>query len=207
MARTRLRAEGDGMRPLARPTTLVATSFALLCAGVPAVALARANLVVSSVTEPPDLRPTRGHWRTTVTVSNQGSTTSSSVKLRVFLSRGRRFSRDDVARELPVSPSRLYPRMSSMRLLSRRVTVKIPRSIPERSYYVATCLATARVGSDTLRCHFSGQMMQVGSELPTGAIPGPAGPAGQPGAPGAVGPAGPVGPQGAPGIQIQSSTT
>jgi hypothetical protein len=203
LARERLRAEGDGMRPLSRSTTLVATSAALLCAGVPAVALARANLVVSSVTEPPDVRPTRGHWRTTVTVSNQGRTTSSSVKLRVFLSRGRRFSRDDVARELTVSPSMLYPRMSSMRLLSRRVTVTIPASIPERSYYVATCLATARVGSDTLRCHFSGQTMNVTSALATGTgtglgggIPGPPGPPGPAGADGPPGPIGPVGPKG-----------
>jgi hypothetical protein len=194
------------MRSLARPTTLVAASAALLCAGAPAAALARANLVVSSVTEPPDLRPTRGHWRTTATVSNQGSTTSSSVKLRVFLSRGRRFSRDDIARELTVSPSRRYPRMSSMRLLSRRVTVTIPASIPERSYYVVTCLTTARVGSDTLRCHFSGQMMRVGSALPTvtgGGIPGPPGP---PGPAGVEGPVGATGPKGE-AIQIASTTT
>lgn len=189
------------MRPLARPTTLVATSAALLCAGVPAVALARANLVVSSVTEPPDIRPSRGHWRTTVTVSNQARTTSSPVKLRVFLSRGRRFSRDDMARELTVTPFRLYPRMGSMRLLSRRVTLTIPPSIPQRSYYVATCLATARVGSDTLRCHFSGQLMRVGFATGTGiagGTPGPTGPAG---------PAGPPGPAGPKGDQIQSTTT
>jgi hypothetical protein len=192
----------------------VATSAVLLCAGVPAVALARANLVVSSVTEPPDLRPTRGHWRTTVTVSNQGSTTSSPVKLRVFLSRGRRFSRDDIARELTVSPSHRYPRMSSMRLLSRRVTATIPASIPERSYYVATCLATAPVGSDTLRCHFSGQMMRVGSPLRSGpgiaiggGIPGPPGPAGPAGDLGPAGPAGPAGPQGPKGLTGDAGTT
>jgi hypothetical protein len=194
-----LHAEWDGMRPLARPTTLVATSAALLCAGVPAVALARASLVVSQVTEPPDIRPSRGHWRTTVTVSNQGSTTASAVKLRVFLSRGRRFSRDDMTRELIVTPTRLYPRMSSMRMVSHRLTLTIPPSIPQRAYYVATCLATARVGSDTLRCHFSGQLMRVGSATGTiGAIPGPAGPAGPPGPPGPAGPK---------GDQIQSTTT
>jgi hypothetical protein len=216
------------MRLLAKPTTLVATSLALICAGVPAVALARANLVVSSVTEPPDLRPVRGHWRTTVTISNQGSTTASSTKLRMFLSRGRRFSRDDLPRELAITPAvfRLYPRMSSMRLLSRRLTVTIPASIPERDYYVVTCLATALVGTDTLKCHFSGQTMRVGKPLPTSTgtggttvivnspvpIPGPAGPAGATGAAGtagangANGATGPEGPAGPPGPQGPAGT-
>jgi len=203
----------DRMRLLAKPITLVAASAALLGVGVPAISIARGNVVVSSVTEPPDLRPVRGHWRTTVTVSNQGSTTSSGVKLRMFLSRGRRFSRDDLPRELTLTPAtiRSYPRMGSMRLLSRRITATIPASIPERSYYVVTCLSTARVGSDNLKCHFSGQTMRVGTALPTptqtgtgtgGGIPGPAGPAGPAGSAGSAGPAGgtgatgPVGPQG-----------
>lgn len=202
MAPSPLHAAADGMRPLARPTTIVATSAALLCAGLPAVAFARANLVVSSVTEPPDVRPTRGHWRTTVTVSNQGASTSSPTRLRVFLSRGRRFSRDDMARELVVTPRRVYPRLSSMRVLSRRVTLTIPTSIPQRAYYVTTCLATARVGSDTLRCHFSGQLVRIGSPTGIGASnTGPSGPAGPPGPPGPPGPAGPK------GDPIQSTTT
>jgi len=198
------------MRLLAKPTTVVATSLALVCAGVPAVAMARANLVVSSVTEPPDLRPVRGHWRTTVTISNQGSTTASATKLRMFLSTGRRFSRDDMPRELKITPAimRYYPRLSAMRLLSRRITVTIPPSIPERDYYVVTCVSTALIGTDTLKCHFSGQTMRVGTSLPTGAgsttvvatgpavVQGPPGPAGATGATGAQGPAGPAGPQG-----------
>jgi hypothetical protein len=125
----------------------------------------------------------------------------------MFLSSGRRFSRDDLPRELVLTPARVrrYPRMGSMRLLSRRVTATIPASIPERSYYVVTCLGTARIGTDTLKCHFSGQMMQVG--VPTTAakpVPGPAGPAGTngaAGATGAMGPAGPPGPPGPPGPQ------
>ena len=150
------------MRLLAKPTTLVAISLAALGIGIPAVALARAKVVVSSVTEPPDDRPTRGHWRTTITVSNQGNTTSAPTRVRMFLSTGRRFSSDDLSREMRVSPNRMYPRMGRMRIMSRRVTVRIPSSIPQRSYYVVTCLGTARVGSDNLKCHFSGQMMQVG---------------------------------------------
>jgi hypothetical protein len=198
------------MRLLAKPTTLVATSLALICAGVPAIALARASLVVSSVTEPPDQRPTRGHWRTTVTISNQGSTTATSTTLRMFLSRGRRFSRDDLPRELQITPAsvRYYPRMSSMRVLSRRLTATIPASIPERDYYVVTCLGTARIGTDTLKCHFSGQTMRVGKPVSTGGggttvvvspVPGPAGAAGATGATGtngAQGPPGPPGPEG-----------
>jgi hypothetical protein len=202
------------MRLRSKPTAVVAMSAALLGAGVPAIALARSKLVVSHVTEPPDSRPTRGLWRTTVTISNQGSTTSASGKLRMFLSKGRRFSRDDLPRELVVTPTKLrfYPRMGSMTLLPRRLTVTIPASMPQRSYYVVTCLATARIGSDSLSCHFSGQTMRVGTDE-TGAKggtvtvvgpPGPAGPAGPDGVTGAQGPetpgpAGPAGPQGPPG--------
>ena len=90
-----------------------------------------------------------------------------------------------------------------------RMTVTIPAAIPERSYYVVTCLSTARVNTDTLSCHFSGQTMRVGSGLvgrPTGTAPavgppGPAGPAGATGATGAQGPVtpGPQGPTGDPG--------
>src|SRR5215213_3555118 len=158
------------MRLLAIPTSLVAVAAAAaLGIAVPTVTHATGNVVVSSVTEPPDLRPTRGHWRTTVTVSNQSHRTSTPVQLRMFLSRGRRFSRDDLPRELTLTPAKIrrYPRMSSMRLLSRRVTATIPASIPERAYYVVTCLGTARVGTDTLQCHFSGQTMRVGAALPT----------------------------------------
>jgi hypothetical protein len=211
--------EWDRMRLLPKPTILVATSLALICAGAPAAAQAKADLVVSSVTEPPDLRPVRGHWRTTVTISNQGSTVAGATTLRMFLSRGRRFSRDDLPRELAITPAkvRAYPRMSSMRVLSRRLTATIPASIPERDYYVVTCLSTARVGTDTLKCHFSGQTMRVGKALPTATatntvvvatpvpVPGPAGPAGAAGATGAAGsagsqgPPGPQGPQGDPG--------
>ncbi len=190
------------MRLLAKSTSLVVLSAAVIGIGVPASTQATGNVVVSSVTEPPDLRPTRGHWRTTVTVSNQSHKTSSAVKLRMFLSRGRRFSRDDLARELNLRPTKTlaYPRMGSMRLLSRRVTARIPAAIPERSYYVVTCLNTARVGTDTLKCHFSGQTMRIGTALATptvtgaatgtgtgAAVPGPAGPAGPAGATGATG--------------------
>jgi hypothetical protein len=196
------------MRLRSKPTAVVAMSAALLGAGVPAIALARSKLVVSHVTEPPDSRPTRGLWRTTVTISNQGSTTSASGKLRMFLSKGRRFSRDDLPRELIVTPSKLrfYPRMSSMSLTPRRLTVTIPASMPERDYYVVTCLSTARVGSDSLSCHFSGQTMRVGADRPTVqtsviTVPGPPGPAGPDGAQGPVtpGPPGPPGDKGPPG--------
>jgi hypothetical protein len=220
MGRRRHGAEVTRMRLPTKPTSLVALSAAVLGVGVPAIAHATGNVVVSSVTEPPDLRPLRGHWRTTVTISNQGGTTSPAVRLRMFLSRGRRFSRDDVPRELVLSPLRIrfYPRMRSMRLLSRRLTATIPAAIPQRSYYVVTCLSTARIGTDTLKCHFSGQMMQVGSGVPStsatpatgtgtgGGIPGPAGANGANGATGAIGPAGPPGPPGPPGPQGPSGT-
>jgi hypothetical protein len=212
VGRERRGAEATRMRPLAKPMSLVALSAAVLGVGVPAIAHATGNVVVSSVTEPPDLRPARGHWRTTVTISNQGSTTSSTVRLRMFLSAGRRFSRDDVPRELVLSPKRIraYPRMRPMRLLSRRLTATIPAAIPQRSYYVVTCLSTARVGTDTLKCHFSGQMMQVGSSVPTTAAPGigatGGGIPGPPGANGATGPQGPAGPAGPPGPQGPSGT-
>jgi hypothetical protein len=213
----------DRMRLPAKPTSLLAVSAALLGVGVPAIAIARGNVVVSSVTEPPDTRPTRGHWRTTITVSNQGRSTASSVRVRMFLSTGRRFSRDDIPRELRMTPAsvRLYPRMGAMRVMSRRVTATIPASIPSRSYYVVTCLSTARVGSDNLKCHFSGQMMKVESGSPTGpgtgtgtgngtpgtgpgtgtgvGPAGPAGPAGANGSTGATGATGPAGPPGSPG--------
>ncbi len=200
-----------GRRLAGRPAALVALSAALLAAGVPAVSIARPKLVVSHVTEPPDVRPVRGHWRTTVTISNQGSTSSTEGKLRMFLSKGRRFSRDDLARELRVTPARvrLYPRMRSMTMRLGRMTVTIPAAIPERSYYVVTCLSTARVNTDTLSCHFSGQTMQVGSgsagrPAGTGSGAGPAGPPGPGGSTGATGAQGPVtpgpkGPQGDPG--------
>ncbi len=181
----------DRMRPLAKPTTLVAVSAALLGVGVPAIAIARGNMVVSSVTEPPDTRPTRGHWRTTITVSNQGSTTAASARVRMFLSTGRRFSRDDIPRELRLTPARIriYPRMGSMRVMSRRVTATIPASVPSRSYYVVTCLSTARVGSDNLKCHFSGQPMNVESGIPIGPGTGTGtggGPGTGPGVPGSA---------------------
>jgi hypothetical protein len=197
-----------GRRKGAKPAVLVALSAALLAAGVPAISVARPKLVVSHVTEPPDIRPVRGHWRTTVTISNQGSTSSTEGKLRMFLSKGRRFSRDDLARELRVTPAvvRLYPRMRSMTMRLGRMTVTIPAAIPERSYYVVTCLSTARVNTDTLSCHFSGQTMQVGTavaERPTatGSGVGPAGPPGPAGATGTTGAQGTVtpGPQGPPG--------
>jgi hypothetical protein len=160
---------------------------------------------VSYVTEPPDARPTLGHWRTTATISNQGSATSDAGKLRMFLSTGRRFSRDDLPRELVVSPARLKfsPRMASMTLLPRRLTVTIPGSIPQRSYYVVTCLSLARIGTDSLTCHFSGQTMLVDARV-TGdgsggsSAVGPPGPQGPPG-PAVKGPAGDKGPQGDPG--------
>src|SRR5215213_671959 len=143
------------MRLLAIPTSLVAVAAAAaLGIAVPTVTHATGNVVVSSVTEPPDIRPTRGHWRTTITVSNQGNLTSAPVRVRMFLSRGRRFSSDDLARELRVGRGRVYPRLGRMRIMSRRVTATIPASIPERSYYVVTCLTTARVNSDNLKCHF-----------------------------------------------------
>jgi len=202
------------MRRCSKPAALVAISAALVGTGVPAVAFARSKLVVSHVTEPPDSRPLNGRWRTTVTISNQGSTTSSAGKLRMFLSKGRRFSRDDLPRELVVTPAklRLYPRMGSMTLLPRRLTVTIPASMPQRSYYVVTCVSIARIGTDSLSCHFSGQMMKVGTDAPvakagTIIVVGPPGPAGSAGADGVAGaqgpetpgPAGPPGPQGPPG--------
>ncbi|MEY2440963.1 MAG: hypothetical protein QOJ46_389 [bacterium] len=195
----------------AKPAALVALSAALLAAGVPAVSFARPMLVVSHVTEPPDVRPVRGHWRTTVTISNEGSTSSTEGNLRMFLSQGRRFSRDDLPRELRVTPARvrLYPRMRSMTMRLSRLTVTIPASIPERSYYVVTCLSTARIDTDTLTCHFSGQTMRVGSDAAdgpagSGSGAGPPGPPGPPGATGETGAQGPVtpgpkGPAGDPG--------
>ncbi len=193
------------MRLLAPLSMLVAIAIALLSAGAPVDALAPSRVVVNSVTEPPDLRPVRGHWRTTITIYNQGARTAASARLRMFLSSGRRFSRDDLPRELVLTPARVrtFPRMSSKRLLTRRVTATIPASIPERAYYVVTCLGTARVNSDGLACHFSGQTMRVGTATPTteqsgsgGGVPGPPGPAGPSGATGATGPAGPPGPEG-----------
>lgn len=206
-------AEGDGMRLLAPLSTMVAIAIALLSVGAPADALAPSRLVVNSVTEPPDLRPVRGHWRTTVTIYNQGGRTAASTRLRMFLSAGRRFSRDDLPRELVLTPARvrMFPRMSAKRLLTRRVTATIPASIPERAYYVVACLGTARIGSDGLACHFSGQTMRVatadatsdqtGSGGGTPGPPGPAGPAGATGATGPPGPAGPAGPKGDTGEQ------
>ena len=169
MARPCLTAEGDGMRLLAKPPLAVAIAAAALSGAVPAAALAPARVVVNSVTEPPDLRPVRGHWRTTITVYNQGMRTASPVRLRMFLSSGRRFSADDLPRELALTPAlvRMLPRLSSKRIFTRRVTATIPASIPERDYYVVTCLGTARINSDSLKCHFSGQTMRVGTELPT----------------------------------------
>jgi hypothetical protein len=128
--------------------------------------------------------------------------TASPVRLRMFLSSGRRFSADDLPRELVLTPAlvRTFPRLSSKRIFTRRVTATIPASIPERAYYVVTCLGTARVNSDSLKCHFSGQTMRVGTALPTSTQPvivvGAPGPAGPAGATGAQGPAGPPGPQG-----------
>jgi hypothetical protein len=193
------------MRLLAKPPLAVAIAAAALSGAVPAAALAPARVVVNSVTEPPDLRPVRGHWRTTITIYNESMRTSSAVRLRMFLSSGRRFSADDLPRELVLTPAlvRKFPRMSAKRIFTRRVTATIPASIPERDYYVVTCLGTARVDSDSLKCHFSGQTMRVGTELPTTtttvpvvAVPGPAGAAGPAGETGATGPAGPPGPQG-----------
>jgi hypothetical protein len=205
MARSCHAVEGSGMRLLAKPPLAVAIAAAALTGAVPASALAPARVVVNSVTEPPDLRPVRGHWRTTITIYNQSMRTASPVRLRMFLSSGRRFSADDLPRELVLTPAlvRTFPRMSSKRIFTRRVTATIPSSIPERAYYVVTCLGTARVNSDSLKCHFSGQTMRVGSELPTVSqtvivvgAPGPAGSAGPAGAAGATGPAGAPGPQG-----------
>jgi hypothetical protein len=198
------------MRVLPKPTAVVAVSAALIGVGVPAIAIAiaRPKLVVSYVTEPPDARPPLGHWRTTATISNQGSATSDAGRLRMFLSKGRRFSPDDLARELRVSPVRLkfYPRMTTMSLLPRRLTVTIPKSIAQRSYYVVTCLSNARVNTDALTCHFSGQTLRVdenatGDGSGTASAVGPPGPPGPPGAPGPVtpGPRGDPGPQGDPG--------
>lgn len=198
------------MRLLAKPSLAVAIAAALLSAAVPASALAPARVVVNSVTEPPDLRPVRGHWRTTITVYNESRVTAAPLRLRMFLSRGRRFSRDDLPRELTLTPARvrLLPRLSSKRIFTRRVTATIPASTPERDYYVVTCLSTARVNSDTLKCHFSGQTMRVGTEDPaatgTGgvvAIPGPPGPPGPAGATGATGAQGPKGDTGVQGIE------
>ena len=202
--------EVDRMRLLAKPSLTVAIAAALLSGAVPAAALAPARVVVNSVTEPPDLRPARGHWRTTITIYNQSMRTASPVRLRMFLSSGRRFSADDLPRELALTPARvrLFPRLSSKRIFTRRVTATIPARVPERDYYVVTCLGTARINSDSLKCHFSGQTMRVGTELPATAgspnvvsIPGPAGPAGATGATGATGPPGPPGPAGPPGEQ------
>ncbi len=190
------------MRLLAKPPLAVAIAAAALAGAVPASALAPARVVVNSVTEPPDLRPVRGHWRTTITIYNQSMRTASPVRLRMFLSSGRRFSADDLPRELVLTPAlvRTFPRLSSKRIFTRRVTATIPVSIPERAYYVVTCLGTARVNSDSLKCHFSGQTMRVGTELPTSSQPvivvGTPGPAGAAGATGPQGPAGPPGPQG-----------
>lgn len=196
------------MRLLAKPSALAAAAAALLCAAaVQATAQSPARVVVSSVTEPPDLRPVRGHWRTTITIYNESARTAAPTRLRMFLSRGRRFSSDDLPRELVITPARVRtsPRLSSKRIFTRRVTATIPASIPEQSYYVVTCLGSARINSDSLACHFSGQKMQVGTALsPTGTgtgggipgPPGPAGPAGNTGATGPQGPQGPIGPEG-----------
>ena len=145
-------------RVASKPAAIVAISAALMGVGVPTIAFARSKLVVAHVTEPPDVRPTGGKWRTTVTMSNQGSTTSASGKLRMFLSKGRRFSRDDLPRELVVTPAvlRSYRRMGSMTLMPRRVTVTIPASIPQREYYVVTCVAKARINPTRRRpCAFA----------------------------------------------------
>ena len=141
-----------------------------------------AKLRVSATTEPPDTQVRGGRWRVTVTVSNEGTATSSSERLRFFLSSGRRFSADDLQRRLGGTVTLRAIRRG--RQLTRRVTVIIPPTIQDGEYYLVTCLGQTTVNTDNLRCRFSGQTMRIGAD-PNRAQnvqpgpPGPEGPAGK----------------------------
>ena len=93
-----------------------------------------------------------------------------SAKLRMFLSRGRRFSRDDLAARARRHPARVvrYPRMSSMRVLLAPRHGDDPGVDPRARLLRRDVPARRGSNSDNLMCHFSGQTMRVGRPLPTG---------------------------------------
>jgi hypothetical protein len=162
----------------------------------PANAGAGDKLVVDSVTEPPDTQARGGKWRLTVTVSNEGGERSTSDRISWFLSRGRRFSEDDLQRRLTGTVN--LPALNANRQATRRVTLGIPQTIQDGAYYLVTCLGRTARNTDNLNCRFSGQTMRIGGAVQGGAqsqsAPGGAG------GPGATGPQGPQGERGAAGV-------
>jgi hypothetical protein len=173
---------------------LAATSLAL--AALPGMAFGQAKVVVSNATEPPDTQVRGGKFRLTLTVANEDAEERSrATRIRFYLSLGRRFSSDDLQRRLrgTVRVSSLQPEDQR----TRRVTIRIPETIPDGTYFLVTCMGRARINSDTLNCRFSGQSMRIPPP------PGAAGPLkGDKGDKGDTGPQGPQGPQGEPGLGL-----
>jgi hypothetical protein len=174
------------MRRWTRIAPVLAIACSALLAGAPAADAGRTDkLVVDSVTEPPDFQSRGGKWRLTVTVSNEGNGSSVSDRIRFYLSRGRRFSNDDLQRRLSGVVN--IPELARNRQATRRVTLRIPQSIQDGVYYLVSCLGRAQEDTDALNCRFSGQTMTIGRQV-SGQAQSQSVPS--PGGPGAAGPPG-----------------
>ncbi len=152
------------MRRMVRRIPLLVIPVLLIAGALPAGAEARAKLVTSFASEPPDQSARNGQFRASVTIGNQGTTTAGANRINFYLSLGRRFSQDDLGRRVTATPSRQanFGRLRARRETSRRVTLRLPATLADGLYYLVTCLGTARVNSDNLNCHFSGQQVRIG---------------------------------------------
>ena len=146
------------------------------------------DLVVSSLIEPPDALSISGKFRTTFTVSNDGSDRARTSVTRGYLSSNATRSSDD--RRL--RNTREIPSLGPDQEAARRVTLRVPADLAAGTYHLILCAdAGDRVDeSDERNCTASGQRIRIGPPPPPEGQ-GPAGPAGPQGEKGEIGPPGP----------------
>jgi hypothetical protein len=163
---------------------LIATCVGVTLFVVPGVAQDdRPNLMISAAAEPPDFEVSGGQFRMSFTVSNEGRARArESSVVRAYLSRGRRFDRGDIRLGNGVR----VPSVAAGAQVTGRLVARIPRNVPNGTYFLITCADATDVISESTNlnnCLLSGQKTSLNV----------------PGGPGAPGPPGPTGPKGATG--------
>jgi CARDB protein len=167
-----------------RAIACLAVALPALCGVAAPDASARADLVMSAVSEPPDFEVAGGRFRHSYTVANNGNAAAAGSRVTAFLSsdpvRG-----SDVALRTTARTTSLIQTIPTRKQRSRRVTLNIPETVPAGFYFLIDCAdgnRKVRESREGNNCRVSGQ--RIGINASERGEPGPAGPQGPPGAAG-----------------------
>jgi hypothetical protein len=149
---------------------------------------ARPNLVVSAAPEPPDFEFAGNSFRLAFTVANEARGRARASRAAAFLSPNAARGTDDVR----LGTGARVPALRGGRQATRRMTARIPATLPPGVYFLLVCADVAERVAETRNgdnCSVSGQRVGINA-VPSRAAAGDTGP---PGAQGAQGPAGVAG--------------